>query len=168
MTITLLPPQFTGRDILAFARSLPALYLRLRYDSRGDASTRCVLEACRTLPRARKVIDGIFKSTRSRRAISSAKRVQWPTSSRKTPKKLYVLWNVTVRRAAVRSRVWLSLYLNSCRYYFAQPIKTANTATVSATPCAKIAVQRLRPDSRKTPPSTKPEYVLSSTPDGPL
>ena len=76
----LLPPQFTGRDILAFARSLPALYLRLRYDSRGDASTRCVLEACRTLPRARKVIDGIFKSTRSRRAISSAKRVQWPIS----------------------------------------------------------------------------------------
>ena len=36
----LLPPQFTGRDILTFARSLPALYLRLRYDSRGDASTR--------------------------------------------------------------------------------------------------------------------------------
>ena len=36
----LLPPQFSGRDILAFARSLPALNLRLRYDSRGDASTR--------------------------------------------------------------------------------------------------------------------------------
>src|SRR5689334_21919253 len=41
----LLPPQFTGRDILAFARYLPALYLRLRYDSRGDASTRCRLGA---------------------------------------------------------------------------------------------------------------------------
>src|SRR6516162_4213065 len=87
---------------------------------------------------------------------------------RKIPKKLYVVWNVNVRRAAVRSRVWLSLYLNSCLHYFAQPIRTANTATVSAIPCAKMGVQRLRPDSRKTTPSTKPEYVLSSTPDGPL
>jgi len=43
MTIILPPAQFTGRDILAFARSLPALYLRLRYDSRQVASTRCRL-----------------------------------------------------------------------------------------------------------------------------
>ena len=43
MTNHLLPTQFTGRDILAFARSFPALYLRLRYDSRGAASTRCSL-----------------------------------------------------------------------------------------------------------------------------
>jgi len=56
----LLPPQFSGRDILAFARSRPALYLRLSYDSRGDASTRCRLGARRRWPRARKVIDRIF------------------------------------------------------------------------------------------------------------
>jgi len=43
MTTHLLPVQFTGRDILAFARSFPASYLRLRYDSRRAASTRCRL-----------------------------------------------------------------------------------------------------------------------------
>ena len=37
----LLPALFTGRDILAFAHCSPALYLRLRYDSRRAASTRC-------------------------------------------------------------------------------------------------------------------------------
>jgi len=37
----LLPAQFTGR-ILAFAHSFSALYLRLRYDSRSAASTRCL------------------------------------------------------------------------------------------------------------------------------
>src|SRR4029077_3823022 len=36
----LLPPQFTGRDILALDRSFPALYRRLHYDSRWAASTR--------------------------------------------------------------------------------------------------------------------------------
>src|SRR6266478_1469654 len=39
----LLPAQFTGRDILAFARCFPALYPRLLYDSRRAASTRCRL-----------------------------------------------------------------------------------------------------------------------------
>jgi hypothetical protein len=39
----LLPAQFTGRDILAFAHFSPALYLRLRYDSTRAASTRCCL-----------------------------------------------------------------------------------------------------------------------------
>ena len=39
----------------------------------------------------------------------------------------------------------------------AQPIKTTNRAKVSLIPCAKIGAQRLRPESRKAPPSTRPE-----------
>jgi septal ring factor EnvC (AmiA/AmiB activator) len=37
--------HFNGRDILAFARCFPALYLCLRYDSRWAASTRRRLDA---------------------------------------------------------------------------------------------------------------------------
>src|SRR4029077_19703333 len=39
----LLPAQFTGRGILAFAHSSPALYLRVLYASRRATSTRCRL-----------------------------------------------------------------------------------------------------------------------------
>jgi len=68
----LLPAQFTGRDILAFAHFSPALYLRLRYDSRRVASTRCRLKsrAQRLIALVRDAVLCLRVSGRSRREVA--------------------------------------------------------------------------------------------------